>query len=66
LYDALHQVIHMNDDAELLRAARHLIEVHGGNALRVAEKRAANVGNKVESAGHIWLRIAEIVRELKA
>jgi hypothetical protein len=56
----------MNDDSELLRAARHLIEVHGRNALRVAEKRAANVGNKLESAGHIWLRIAEIVRELKA
>jgi hypothetical protein len=55
----------MSDDAELLRAARHLIEVHGGKALSVAEKRAANVGNNVESAGHVWLRIAEIIRELK-
>jgi hypothetical protein len=53
------------EKADLQRAARKLIEAHGNQAEKVAEKRAQNIGVEHDASAHTWRKIAEVVREIR-
>jgi hypothetical protein len=59
--------LRLSDDAQLSRAARHLIQTHGPLAADIAMKRAAYLHQcGEEAASYIWRRIAAVVREIEA
>jgi hypothetical protein len=55
----------MSEQKDIERAARHLMQMYGKDALRVAEQRAKNAGSNLNPSGHTWDKIAPIVRELQ-
>ena len=53
--------------AQLIRAARQLIDMHGSQAAAVAEKRAAHLDDCGENLpATIWREIADAVRTIEA
>jgi len=56
-----------SSDAQLIRAARELIEVYGSQAAAVAEKRALHLDEYGESVtAATWRQIAAAVRIIEA
>ena len=57
----------MTRDTEILRAARAMIDVHGGDAATVAENRARQLFfAKQQEGAALWQEIARAVRDIQA
>jgi hypothetical protein len=57
----------LSDNAELSRAARHLIQSHGSRAVAIAIKRAAYLHQCGEDNGaQTWRKIGDYVRAIEA
>jgi hypothetical protein len=60
-------VAQLSNEAQLIRAARALIQVHGSQAGSVAEKRAAYLDECGERlTATIWRQIGDAVRTIEA
>jgi hypothetical protein len=58
--------IAMQHDAQILQAARCLVDLYGADAAKVAEKRAMLSGRlRYGSSAPTWRRIARAIRELQ-
>jgi hypothetical protein len=52
---------------DLQRSAKALIETHGKQAVRVAEKRAENAElSGSSSSAHIWRQVAAAIRTIQS
>ena len=61
------QYRHLPNAAQLICAARQLIDMHGSHAAAVAEKRAAHLDECGENLpATTWREIADAVRALEA
>ncbi len=57
----------LSNEAQMIRAARQLIEMHGSQAAAVAEKRAAHLDQCGEPmTATTWRQIADAVRAIEA
>lgn len=57
----------MIDDIDIYRAAKLLVDHHGGEARGHAEGRAAELLSAGDQTGHaVWLRIASAVDDITA
>ena len=56
----------MMANSDLVRAARHLIEVHGKNAANIVDKRARMLEYSELSAAQTWRSIAQAIRDMQA
>ncbi len=56
----------LSNEAQMIRAARQLIEMHGSQAAAVAEKRAAHLDQCGEAlTATTWRQIADAVRAIE-
>jgi hypothetical protein len=56
----------MANDTDLIRAAKHLIDVHGTLAANIADQRAMNLAmGGAGAAAHTWRQIAGTIRMIQ-